>query len=39
MALYYEGHDRANGDDDSVPCENVCCSACQVDANKGAIGY
>jgi hypothetical protein len=36
--MWCGGYDRADGDDDGVPCENVCGSVSQVDAIRGAIG-
>ena len=38
VVMWCEGQDRADGDDDGVPCENVCGSVSQVVAIRGRIG-
>ncbi|MBA3325051.1 MAG: thermonuclease family protein [Rhodobacteraceae bacterium] len=38
VVMWCGGYGRADGDDDGVPCENVCGSVSQVDAIRGGIG-
>jgi hypothetical protein len=38
VEMWCGGYSRADGDDDGIPCENVCRSKSQVDAIKQRIG-
>jgi hypothetical protein len=37
VIMWCNGYSRADGDDDGIPCENVCRSRAQVDAIKNEI--
>ncbi|WP_082652777.1 excalibur calcium-binding domain-containing protein [Aureimonas sp. AU12] len=38
VKLWCGGYRRADGDNDGIPCENVCSSVSQVEAIKAKIG-
>jgi hypothetical protein len=38
VEMWCGGYSRADGDDDGIPCENVCRSKSHVDAIKQRIG-
>lgn len=38
VQIWCDGYNRADGDDDGIPCENVCGSRSQVDEIRAAIG-
>lgn len=38
VILWCNGYRRADGDNDGIPCENVCGSKREVDAIRAAIG-
>lgn len=38
VAMWCGGYSRADGDNDGIPCENVCSSVSQVEAIKKDIG-
>lgn len=38
VVLWCDGYKRADGDQDGIPCENVCDSVAEVDAIRSRIG-
>ncbi|WP_280136914.1 excalibur calcium-binding domain-containing protein [Microvirga vignae] len=38
VEMWCGGYSRADGDDDGIPCENVCRSLSQVEAIKKKVG-
>jgi hypothetical protein len=38
VRMWCDGYKRADGDNDGIPCENVCRSKQQVDEIRKAIG-
>jgi hypothetical protein len=38
IEMWCGGYSRADGDDDGIPCENVCRSLSQVEAIKKKVG-
>lgn len=38
VEMWCGGYSRADGDNDGIPCENVCGSRAQVEAAKKRIG-